>query len=49
MISGLATDVQDFKVRRSAIQTIDYFEDLLLAESERLTVRVISLELSNAV
>jgi peptide/nickel transport system substrate-binding protein len=31
-------DVRDFSVKRSSIRTIEYFEDLLLAESARLSL-----------
>lgn len=31
-------DTRDFKVKRSNIKSIDYFEDVLLAESERLVL-----------
>lgn len=31
-------DVRDYVVRRSSIKTIEYFEDMLLAEGERLTL-----------
>ena len=36
LVQGLRNEVRDFKVKRSAIQKIEYFEDLLLAESDRL-------------
>ena len=36
LVEGLRNEVRDFKLKRSAIQKIEYFEDLLLAESDRL-------------
>ncbi len=36
LAQGLRGEVRDFKVKRSAIKKIEYFEDLLLAESDRL-------------
>jgi peptide/nickel transport system substrate-binding protein len=36
VISGIDSEIRDFKVRRSAIDNVEYFEDLLLGESARL-------------
>ena len=38
LAQGLRNEVRDFKVKRSSIQKIEYFEDLLLAESDRLVL-----------
>jgi peptide/nickel transport system substrate-binding protein len=38
LLQGGRNEVRDFQIKRSSLKTIEYFEDLLLAEAERLVL-----------